>query len=118
MIAPVENIFRFYKIYKARETITLGRKKNGDVNFPTFKEYMNTWHGAEDVQAIRPSGLPWSPQRFCMELAVQCLDVSLESRQLVGHAWGFRANLNFEKLSREMQTLLTSESLHQGLRNL
>lgn len=40
-----------------------------------------------------------------MGLAVQCLDVSLQSRQLVDHVWGFRdeANLNFEKLSREMQ---------------
>lgn len=53
-----------------------------------------------------------SPLRFCMGLAVQCLDVSLQTRQLVDHAWGFRdeANLNCKKQSREMQTLLTSDS--------
>lgn len=78
-----------------------------NINFPAFKEY--SWHGAESVQA---DDLPWSPQRFCMGMAVQCLDVSLQTRQLVGHAWGFtdEANLNCQKLSREMQTLLTSDS--------
>lgn len=46
-----------------------------------------------------------------MGLSVQCLDVSLQTRQLVGHAWGFRdeANLYCQKLSRGMQTLLTSD---------
>lgn len=41
-----------------------------------------------------------------------CLDVSLQTRQLAGHAWSFRdeANLNCQKQSREMQTLLTSDS--------
>lgn len=71
------------------------------------------------LRMFQADGLPWSPQRFCMGLAVQCLDVSLQSRHLVGHAWGFRdgANLNIEKLSREMHTdpADTWQSLHQGL---
>lgn len=71
------------------------------MNFP--KEC--SWHRAEDVQA---NDLPW---RFCMGLAVQCLDVSFQTRKLVGNAWGFRdkTNLNCQKQSREMQTLLTSD---------
>lgn len=75
------------------------------MNFP--KEC--SWHRAEDVQA---NDLSWCPQRFCMGLAVQCLDVSLQTRQLVGNIWGFRdeTNLNCKKQSREMQTLLTSDS--------
>lgn len=75
------------------------------MNFP--KEC--SWHRAEDVQA---NDLSWCPQRFCMRLAVQYLDVSLQTRQLVGNIWGFRdeTNLNCKKQSREMQTLLTSDS--------
>lgn len=83
------------------------------MNFP--KEC--SWHRAEDVQA---NDLSWCPQRFCMGLAVQYLDVSLQTRQLVGNIWGFRdeTNLNCKKQSREMQTLLTSDSHDTDLRNL